>query len=103
MEIAFFNVISECKILKLTDSIDLEKLKQSLNLWGKELMKDKDNEYIISAFKNIHYEQITKVYFFLKENQKDKDIRSFIDKYFNIILDMKSKVPRGLNCLMKYS
>ena len=95
MDVAFFNVVSECKILTLTNSTTFEKLKHSLNIWGKEMMKIKYDAYIISAFKNIHYEQLSKVYFTLKEVKNDNEIRSFLDRYFTTILDMKSKVPRA--------
>jgi hypothetical protein len=91
MEKAFLNVVSDYKILALTGSSNLDELIISLEAWEKQLKKS--SPYLISALKNLHYEQLTKLVFFMRSKPQ---LRKYHDIIFTNILEFKKQVPKNV-------
>jgi hypothetical protein len=91
MEKAFLSVVSDYKINALTNSSSVDDLIVSLENWEKHLRKC--SPYVISSFKNLHYEQLTKLVFFMRTNPK---LRKHHDVIFTNILDFKKQVPKNV-------
>jgi hypothetical protein len=91
MEKAFLNVVSDYKILALTGSSDLAGLIISIEAWEKQLKKS--SPYLISALKNLHYEQLTKLVFFMRSKPQ---LRKYHDIIFTNILEFKKQVPKNV-------
>ena len=93
MEDAFYHVVTEYKLLSLKRSTDFSKLKACLVKLEKELVKT--NDYTVTAFRDLHYEQMSKLVFFLRE-QTDGEMRGYHDRIFKNILKFSKKVPKGV-------
>lgn len=93
MEAAFFDVVSEVRMLQLTNSQDFKKLKSYLKRFERTCNKNKDANYLLVAFQNLHYDEMNKIVFFLRA-QKDHELRGFHDRVFKNVFRIGNRVPR---------
>lgn len=98
MERAFFDVVSEVRLLQLLSdrSHDFKTLKTYLKAFEKVCMKNKDANYLIAAFQNHYHEEMSRIVFFLRAQKTDKDLRAFHDRIFTNIFHIGNRVPRNV-------
>lgn len=96
MEDSFCNLVSQVRLLLLTESTDYSSLKQCLKEFEKHCKK-LDEDFELDAFKNLHYDEMTKVVFFIRScSSTDAQLRAFHDRIFKNVLKFSNHVPRKI-------
>lgn len=95
---SFYDVVSNVRLLQLVTMKNgaphnMSSLKAALKDFEKYCNKIKSDTYIIYAFKDYHYEEMTRIVFYLRSQPS---LRSYHDRIFKNIFNFANHDPRNI-------